>query len=203
MNLIQAKDKCLNYLKQNFWKHSKNIEITFDADTKFGDGYIYFFDFSKQKTISIGIRDFDVEKELSDLEVVIFSKAILHDNRHLFQKTNFPKRVKDPLLKEIAKEVLLCFGNKGLYYYNYEIMLHEIDAEFNALKELPKLMSEVFPEINFTNTIKEYFSLLSKDSGAIKFIEISDKDTYDDILKKYSLLLIPDNFPKKSFNKFK
>ena len=197
MNLNQIRKIVQEYIER---KEGMKISIILDPDTLLGEGYIYFAEKFREKTIYCGTEKLDWEKELNEEEIFLFCKNCFHEKTHLVQKFYIFHKEKDVLAKEMAKEILFTRYNQGLYHANYESLLHEIHAEYNALKELPEFFEKNFPDFDFRKVAENFYSKISKEEEMVKFVKLDGEEKYEEILGKFDKLLKPENFPKKNFN---
>ena len=195
MNITQSIKLINSYFNK---KYTLDIEIVETQNKPFGDGYIYFDESIKSRTIYIGSHGI-IGKDLNNSETTLLTKECSHEKNHIFQKFGIFRETGTLLDVECAKEVLLYRGNRGLYLYNYESSLHEIEAEGAVLKYLPEMMSDLFPDIDSIGEIENHFKNSLNDNSLVTFINYIPSDRYTDILNKFNNLLTPENFPKKNF----
>lgn len=197
MNLNQIRNIVQEYIDKN---KGMKISIILDSDTPLGEGYIYFTEKMREKIIYCGAEKLNWEEELDEEKVFLFCKNCFHEKTHLVQKFYIFHKEKDALAKEMAKEILFTRYNQGLYHTNYESLLHEIHAEYNALKELPEFFEKNFPDFDFRKVAENFYSKISKEEEIVKFVKLDGKEKYEEILEKFNKLLKPENFPKKNFD---
>lgn len=200
MNIRQIEDYVEKYIsKTNIFKIGR-IKIELVPDIELGEGFINFTEYDKSKTIYCGIDGLLEEEDLNEKEIFLFCKNCLHEASHLMQKFYILHKEKNALAKEMAKEILFTRYNQGLYHINYESLLHEIHAEYNALKELPEFFEKNFPNFDFRKVAENFYSKISKEEEMVKFVKLDGKEKYEEILEKFDKLLKPENFPKKNFD---
>ena len=196
MNISQSIKLINNYFNK---KYSIDVEIIESQELDFGDGFVLFEEAFKDKSIFIGTKDIQ-DVDLNHSEITLLAKSCSHEKHHIFQKFRTFRKPGDISDRECAKEVLFYRNNIGLYLYNYEFSLHEIEAEGSALLTTPTVIQDLFPDINPIYHLENYLKNIQKDKSLVSFVERSPSATYLDTLKKFDSLLIPDNFPKKRFD---
>jgi len=191
MNILKVTEKLEKKIKTSTILNDLSIKL--DGGCSFGNGYILFEEKIDKKEIFLGTKGLD-NPEINDTEIGILSLNSEHEVEHIGQKFYDFRKPGTFLEKEMAKEVMFCRSNYGLYIYNYEHLVHEIKAEGSALLKTPDMVKDIFPDLDIISILVQSYI------NNPLFIETDNRDTYESILVKFNSLLSQDNLPKKEFN---